>query len=51
MDRHLIKISAGLVKYEKEDPQHHFGSAGKWHTGVSFEPGPDLPPKPKAIPT
>lgn len=51
MDRNLIRISARLVRYEKEDPQHHFGIAGKWHTGVSLEPGPDLPAMPKAIPT
>jgi type VI secretion system secreted protein VgrG len=51
MDRNFINISAQLVLYEKEDPQHHFGIAGKWQTGVSFEPGPDLPPMPEAAPT
>ncbi|MFT3765104.1 MAG: type VI secretion system tip protein TssI/VgrG [Minicystis sp.] len=48
MDRNLIRIRARHVKYDKEDPQHHFGSPGKWHTGVSFEPGPELPPMPGA---
>jgi len=51
VDRHLIQISAELVKYEKEDPQHHNGIPGKWQTGVSFEPGPDLPAMPKATST
>lgn len=51
MDRNLIRISARLVKWDKEDPQHHYGIPGKWHTGVSFEPGPDLPAMPKATPT
>jgi type VI secretion system secreted protein VgrG len=50
MDRNTIQISAQLVKYEKEDPQHHFRVPGKWQTGVSFEPGPDLPPVPEAAP-
>lgn len=48
MDRSTIRISARLVKWDKEDPQHHFGVPGKWHTGVSFEPGANLPPMPGA---
>jgi len=51
MDRNQIQIRATLVKTDKEDPHHHYGVPGKWQTGVSFEPGPDLPPMPKAIPT
>ncbi len=46
MERGLIHISAEHVVYQKEDPQHHFGEPGKWQTGVSFEPGPDLPAMP-----
>jgi hypothetical protein len=51
MDRNVIRIGAERIRYEKEDPQHHFGIPGKWHTGVSFEPGPDLPPMPGDAPT
>jgi len=46
MDKELIHISAQLVVYEKEDPQHHYGESGKTASGVSYEPGADLPPMP-----
>jgi type VI secretion system secreted protein VgrG len=46
MDRNEIHICATLLIRHNEDPEHHFGIPGKWHTGVSFEPGPNLPPMP-----